>query len=97
MARTKASCPQRKPPTLPKKCPRAPSRRILPEKVTKPSRYRPGTRALLEIRKYQKSTERLIKKTPFERVVRAVASECSPGFRFRAEAIDALHEASEDY
>ncbi|MBA0691828.1 hypothetical protein Goari_009437, partial [Gossypium aridum] len=37
--------------------------------VKKPHRYRPGTVALREIRKYQKSTELLIRKLPFQRLV----------------------------
>jgi len=39
--------------------------------VKKPHRYRPGTVALREIRKYQKSTELLIRKLPFQRLVSA--------------------------
>ncbi|WP_143213447.1 hypothetical protein, partial [Acinetobacter baumannii] len=38
--------------------------------VKKPHRYRPGTVALREIRRYQKSTELLIRKLPFQRLVR---------------------------
>ena len=41
----------------------------------KPHRYRPGTVALREIRKYQKSTELLIRKLPFQRLVREIAQE----------------------
>uniref|UniRef100_A0A452SZ64 Core Histone H2A/H2B/H3 domain-containing protein n=1 Tax=Ursus maritimus TaxID=29073 RepID=A0A452SZ64_URSMA len=37
--------------------------------VKKPHRYRPGTVALREIRRYQKSTELLIRKLPFQRLV----------------------------
>lgn len=39
-------------------------------------RYRPGTVALREIRKYQKSTELLIRKLPFQRLVREIAQVC---------------------
>lgn len=39
-------------------------------RIKKPHRYRPGTVALREIKKYQKSTELLIKKLPFQRLVR---------------------------
>ena len=42
--------------------------------VKKPHRYRPGTIALREIRRYQKSTELLIRKLPFQRLVREVES-----------------------
>lgn len=47
-------------------------------KVARPekkSRFRPGTVALREIRRYQKSTELLIRKLPFQRLVREVASQ----------------------
>nr|XP_055047665.1 histone H3-like [Misgurnus anguillicaudatus] len=43
--------------------------------VKKPHRYRPGTVALREIRRYQKSTELLIRKLPFQRLVREIASD----------------------
>lgn len=41
--------------------------------VKKPHRYRPGTVAIREIRKYQKSTELLIRKLPFQRLIREIA------------------------
>ena len=41
--------------------------------VKKPHRYRPGTVALREIRKYQKSTDLLLRKLPFQRLVREIA------------------------
>ncbi|KAE8662530.1 histone H3.2 [Hibiscus syriacus] len=43
--------------------------------VKKPHRFRPGTVALREIRKYQKSTELLIQKLPFQRLVREIAQD----------------------
>ena len=43
--------------------------------VKKPHRYRPGTVALREIRRYQKSTELLIRKMPFQRLVREIAQD----------------------
>lgn len=43
--------------------------------MKKPHRYRPGTVALREIRKYQKSTELLIRKLPFQRLVREIAQD----------------------
>ena len=43
--------------------------------VKKPHRYRPGTVALREIRKYQKSTELLIPKLPFQRLIRELVNE----------------------
>ncbi|ODM88559.1 histone H3 [Orchesella cincta] len=46
--------------------------------VKKPHRYRPGTVALREIRRYQKSTELLIRKLPFQRLVREIAQISRP-------------------
>merc|ERR1712014_365323 len=43
--------------------------------VKKPHRYKPGTVALREIRRYQKSTELLIRKLPFQRLVREIAQD----------------------
>ena len=60
-------------------------------------RYRPGTVALKEIRRYQKSTELLIRKLPFQRLVREVASEFMMDVRFQSHAIMALQEACEAY
>ena len=45
--------------------------------VKKPHRYRPGTVALREIRKFQKTTELLIRKAPFQRLVRKIAQKIS--------------------
>ena len=60
-------------------------------------RFRPGTVALREIRKYQKNTENLIPRRPFERLVKQCASEIKPDIRFTHTAVDALRVASEDY
>ena len=60
-------------------------------------RYRPGTVALHEIRKYQKSTELLIRKLPFQRLVREIAQDFKTDLRFQSSAILALQEASEAY
>lgn len=65
--------------------------------VKKPHRYRPGTVALREIRKYQKSTELLIRKLPFQRLVREIAQEYKNELRFQSSAVLALQEASESY
>ena len=67
--------------------------------VRKRRRFRPGTRALLQIRKYQKSTELLIRKLPFQRLVREVVQEMfkTKSYRFQSTAILALQEASEDF
>ena len=72
--------------------------------VKKRYRYRPGTVALKQIRQYQKSTELLIRKLPFQRLVREIASDseviksplCSK-VRFQSAAIMALQKATEAY
>lgn len=63
----------------------------------KPHRYRPGTVALREIRRYQKSTELLIRKLPFQRLVREIAQDFKTDLRFQGSAILALQEATEAY
>jgi len=65
--------------------------------VKKPHRYRPGTVALREIRRYQKSTELLIRKLPFQRLVREIAQDFKTDLRFQSSAIGALQEAVEAY
>jgi len=63
----------------------------------KPHRYRPGTVALREIRKYQKSTELLIRKLPFQRLVREIAQDFKNDLRWQGQAILALQESAEAY
>ena len=60
----------------------------------KPHRYRPGTVALPEIRRYQKSTELLIRRLPFQRLVWEIAQG---RLNFASGAILALQEAAEAY
>lgn len=64
------------------------------EKVKKRPRFRPGTIALREIRRYQKSTELLIKKAPFQRLVREIAEEFQQDLRFQSTAVMALQEVN---
>lgn len=63
--------------------------------VKKPHRYRPGTVALREIRRYQKSTELLIRKLPFQRLVREIAQDFKTDLRFQSAAIGALQASDE--
>jgi histone H3 len=65
--------------------------------VRKPHRFRPGTVALRQIRKYQKSTDLLIRKLPFQRLVREVAQKMDPTLRFQSTAVLALQEAAESF
>tara|TARA_B100000963_G_scaffold148645_1_gene129650 strand:- start:4691 stop:5071 length:381 start_codon:yes stop_codon:yes gene_type:complete len=74
--------------------PRKPAKRA---NAKKPHRYRPGTKAIREIRRYQKSTDLLIRKLPFQRLVREIAQDFRTDLRFQGSAILALQEASESY
>ena len=65
--------------------------------MKKPHRFRPGTVALREIRRYQKSTELLIRKLPFQRLVREIAQDFKSDLRFQSSAIGALQESVESY
>merc|ERR1712001_709253 len=64
----------------------------------KKRKFRPGTVALREIRAYQRSTELLIPRLPFSRLVKELAQErSSTGLRFQSSALMALQEAAESY
>jgi histone H3 len=65
--------------------------------IKKPHRYRPGTVALREIRRYQKSTDLLIRKLPFQRLAREVAQDFKTDLRFQAAGVLGLQEAAEAY
>ena len=65
--------------------------------VKKPHRFRPGSVALREIRRFQKSTELLIRKIPFQRLVREITSEYKTDLRWLPSSILALQEATEAY
>ena len=62
-----------------------------------PKRKRPGIFALREIRRYQKSTELLLRKLPFQCLVKEIAQNLRPGLRFQSAAISALQESTESY
>jgi len=66
--------------------------------IKKVRRYRPGTVAMREIRKYQKSTDLLLRRLPFSRVVRQIAQKCTENgsdLRWQARALEALQCATE--
>ena len=75
--------------------------------IKKPHRYRPGMVALREIRRYQRSTENLIKRTPFKKLIREILQDykiCPDGpgtpsvqVRFQSTAIATLLEAAENF
>ena len=80
-----------------------PGEKTLPRtQERRPHRYRPGTVALREIRKYQRTTGLLIKKLPFQRTVKEImATVCNElGYeckRIQSAALGALQEASENH
>merc|ERR1711916_241396 len=72
--------------------PRAPTTQ--PKRVR---RFRPGTIALRQVRKLQSSTDMLIQRAPFTRLVREAAQSQKAGVKFQASAVTALQEASEAF
>ena len=90
----------------PEKEPRNQKPKITHDPKKKPHRYRAGTVALREIRRYQHSTELQIRKAPFSRLVREITIDIQKGLDYRerdmvarwtGEALGALQEASEAY
>lgn len=65
--------------------------------VKKPRRYRPGTVAIREIKKYQNSAEKLVPKAPMKRIIREEAQDYLKDFRATKDADDAYIEMMEDY
>jgi histone H3 len=66
--------------------------------VGKPSRrFRPGTVALREIRRYQRTTQPVLRRLPFQRLVREIAQRIAGEMRFQGTAVFALQEAAEAY
>lgn len=106
MARTKSTARQSMGGKTPRKALAMKSqRKNLVDQLHKPGespngksrRYRPGTVALREIRKFQRSTDLLIQKGPFQRLVREIAQNFKNDVRFQSTAILALQEAAESY
>ncbi|KAG9250651.1 histone-fold-containing protein [Emericellopsis atlantica] len=63
-------------------------------------RYKPGTKALREIRTYQSNTKLLVSKLPFARLCREIGQACRPqgaDFYWQTQALQALQEAAEAY
>ena len=68
-----------------------------PRQMQKKRRFRPGTVALREIWQYQKSTDLLIRRAPFQRVVYEIVRSFRSDLRIQAAAIKGLQEAAEAY
>ena len=69
----------------------------VPQGVKKPFKYRPGTVALREIRKYQKSTDLLIPKLPFMRLIKEITQDFKTDLQWQKNALQAIQEAAEAY
>ena len=78
-----------------KKQPRSQTGQVMAQQH--PNRYWPGTVALREIWRYQKSTELLIRKLPFQRLVHKILQGYSVGYRVTLAMMMALQEAAEAY
>lgn len=63
----------------------------------KKPRFKPGTVALREIKRYQKTTDSLIPKAPFQRLVRDICNGIDNDLRFQPMALEAIQEAAEAY
>jgi histone H3 len=80
-----------------RKASKAPKAPLKPGEIPfkKPHRFRPGTVALREIRRYQKTTEPLIPKRPLERLIREVTQEYKVDARFTTNALVCIREILE--
>ena len=75
----------------------APAHGGMKEEERKKRRYKPGTVALREIKRYQKQTEMLLPRAPFQRLVRQICHNFDHELRFQSQALLALQEATEAY
>jgi histone H3 len=66
-------------------------------KAKRTHRFRPGTVALREIKRYQKATTFMLAKAPFQRFIRAICDGIDGQLRFQSAALLALQEAAESY
>ncbi|KAM4642671.1 histone H3-like centromeric protein A [Discoglossus pictus] len=91
--------PTRTSPRKAKEDERKPKETTRRESAARRRRYRPGSRALMEIRRYQKSTDLLIRKGPFSRLVREICMVYTRGldFRWQSMALMAMQEAAEAF
>lgn len=86
----------------PSSAPTSPVSQTTSHNKRKNKRYRQGTLALRDIRRLQKSTELLIPRKPFQRLVRDISEEIWKQFgqtalKFQTASLSALHEAAESY
>lgn len=74
-----------------------PTKKAPASDIKRKRRQRPGSLALREIRKYQKGTDLVIRKLPFQRLIREQADIWFPGCRFSTSSLSALQECTESY
>ena len=65
--------------------------------IKKKIRYRPGEKALKEIRKFQRSTDLLIHKLPFTRLVKEITFSFHHSLQWQSIALEAIQHAAEDF
>lgn len=58
--------------------------------ISKGQRYRPGMAALRDIRRYEKSTDLILLRSPFERLVREMLQNYNPSLRFQSSAVSSF-------
>ena len=75
----------------------APAEGGMKDKDAKKRRFKAGTVALREIKRYQKSHEMLLPRAPFQRLVRSIVTDMDHQLMFQSQALVALQEASEAY
>jgi len=100
MARTKALATKTGKAAKPEKQPMKKVAKVSKEAVEgemNKKRLRPGQKALREIRKYQKGTSLVIRRAPFQRLVREIAKDVMPDCKFSPNTLMALQECTEMY
>ena len=96
MARTKVTARKSAGAKAPRKS-KGGKRKSASQSEGKKHRWHPGTVAIREIKRYQKTTNLLLRRAPFSRLVRELAERQKEQLRFQASAISALQEATESY
>ena len=99
MARTRQNAKKSTGGKIPRKNLSTKAAKSMNRNIHKKRYYRPGTVALREIRKYQKSTDLLIRKLPFQRLVREIAADLKTDLypKFKSTALSALQESTESF
>jgi histone H3 len=70
---------------------------VMDEPKAQRQHRRPKSKQLREIKKYQSTTDLLLPKAPFQRLIREIARNKQPDIKFRQSALEALQEASEAF